>query len=104
MDRIRHMKETTYGQLAAADRVWYTGALIRVQTALPPSRGRGHIRYFDGIVLRSGGSYQEGDYTVFSGLEYGPVLVEIEHTEPRAECPACNCQAAAQHPPADGAK
>lgn len=72
---IRTMDEKTYGDLKPGDLAWITGALLKVKTCWPPSRG--HIRYFDAEVIRAGGGYDEGQYAVFTGLVYGHVLCEI---------------------------
>lgn len=83
---IRTMVEKTYGELKPGDLAWITGALLKVKTCW--AAGRGHVRYFDADVIRPGGGYDEGQYAVFTGLDYGQVLCEI--------LPAV--------PPGDGAK
>lgn len=72
---IRTMVEKTYSDLKPGDLAWITGALLKVKACWPA--GRAGIRYFDADVIRAGGGYDEGQYAVFSGLEYGQVLCEL---------------------------
>jgi len=70
----RTMIEKTYGELAAGDCVWISGALLRVDR--PHNANTGPTVSFAATVVRAGGAHDEGDSMVLTGLAHCPVLCE----------------------------